>query len=224
MAALAPLGAKLSTRPRTTRRRSCPESAESTEVVEILDEEFDAGETTQGLSDLLPRGRPDRGRRGEDRLGRGRAPGAGRRGRRRAAADRFARSVLRGRGDRGARFARRRPCLHRPHRPDRLREGRGLGRERPRHDGRRRRRARGPALGRPRLLDRRRGGVRRFRPEAPDRDRAAGPRPPGADLPRRPGRADPARRRLLRVLGFAPRSSTSTPSRARRSPRTAPRS
>ncbi len=49
LVALAPLGAKLVDETQDDTASFLPESAESTEVVEILDEEFDAGETTQGL-------------------------------------------------------------------------------------------------------------------------------------------------------------------------------
>jgi putative drug exporter of the RND superfamily len=48
-AALSPLGAKLSDETQDDTASFLPESAESTEVVEILDEEFPGGETTQGL-------------------------------------------------------------------------------------------------------------------------------------------------------------------------------
>jgi RND superfamily putative drug exporter len=48
-AALQPLGSKLSDETQDDTASFLPESAESTEVVEILDEEFDEGETTQGL-------------------------------------------------------------------------------------------------------------------------------------------------------------------------------
>src|SRR5688572_9039671 len=47
--ALAPLGAKLADETQDDTASFLPESAESTEVVEILDEEFGSGETTQGL-------------------------------------------------------------------------------------------------------------------------------------------------------------------------------
>ena len=47
--ALAPLGAKLADETQDDTTSFLPESAESTEVVEILDEEFGSGETTQGL-------------------------------------------------------------------------------------------------------------------------------------------------------------------------------
>ncbi len=49
VAALAPLGAKLADETQDDTTSFLPESAESTEVVEILDEEFGSGETTQGL-------------------------------------------------------------------------------------------------------------------------------------------------------------------------------
>jgi putative drug exporter of the RND superfamily len=49
VAALAPLGGKLADQTQDDTTSFLPESAESTEVVEILDEEFDSGETTQGL-------------------------------------------------------------------------------------------------------------------------------------------------------------------------------
>jgi RND superfamily putative drug exporter len=49
LVALMPLGAKLADETQDDTASFLPESAESTEVVEILDEEFDAGETTQGL-------------------------------------------------------------------------------------------------------------------------------------------------------------------------------
>ncbi len=49
VAALTPVGAKLVDETQDDTASFLPESAESTEVVEILDEEFDAGETTQGL-------------------------------------------------------------------------------------------------------------------------------------------------------------------------------
>ncbi len=48
-AALTPLGAKLADETQDDTASFLPESAESTEVVEILDAEFDSGETTQGL-------------------------------------------------------------------------------------------------------------------------------------------------------------------------------
>ncbi len=48
-AALAPLGGKLADETQDDTQSFLPESAESTEVVKILDEEFDSGETTQGL-------------------------------------------------------------------------------------------------------------------------------------------------------------------------------
>jgi putative drug exporter of the RND superfamily len=48
-AGLQPLGSKLSDETQDDTASFLPESAESTEVVEILDEQFDAGETTQGL-------------------------------------------------------------------------------------------------------------------------------------------------------------------------------
>ena len=44
-----PLGGKLADETEDDTASFLPESAESTRVVEILDEEFDAGETTQGL-------------------------------------------------------------------------------------------------------------------------------------------------------------------------------
>ena len=47
--ALMPLGSKLADRTEDDTASFLPESAESTRVVELLDEEFDAGETTQGL-------------------------------------------------------------------------------------------------------------------------------------------------------------------------------
>ena len=49
LAALAPLGSKLVDETQDDTASFLPESAESTEVVKILDEEFSAGETTQGL-------------------------------------------------------------------------------------------------------------------------------------------------------------------------------
>ena len=49
VAALTPVGAKLVDETQDDTASFLPESAESTEVVEILDEQFDAGETTQGL-------------------------------------------------------------------------------------------------------------------------------------------------------------------------------
>jgi putative drug exporter of the RND superfamily len=48
-AALMPLGSKLSDQTEDDTTSFLPESAESTDVVKILDEDFDAGETTQGL-------------------------------------------------------------------------------------------------------------------------------------------------------------------------------
>ena len=48
-AALSPLGSKLADETQDDTASFLPESAESTEVVEILDEEFESGETTQGL-------------------------------------------------------------------------------------------------------------------------------------------------------------------------------
>ena len=65
--ALMPLGAKLADETEDDTASFLPESAESTEVVELLDSEFSEGETTQGLIDLPARGRADRGRQGEDR-------------------------------------------------------------------------------------------------------------------------------------------------------------
>ena len=47
--ALSPLGAKLADVTQDDTQSFLPESAESTEVVQILDEEFESGETTQGL-------------------------------------------------------------------------------------------------------------------------------------------------------------------------------
>jgi putative drug exporter of the RND superfamily len=47
--ALTPLGAKLADETQDDTASFLPESAESTEVVELLDSEFDSGETTQGL-------------------------------------------------------------------------------------------------------------------------------------------------------------------------------
>src|SRR5215210_4252687 len=44
-----PLGSKLADETEDDTASFLPESAESTEVVEILDNEFDEGETTQGL-------------------------------------------------------------------------------------------------------------------------------------------------------------------------------
>jgi putative drug exporter of the RND superfamily len=49
VAALAPLGSKLSDETQDDTTSFLPESAESTEVVRILDDQFAAGETTQGL-------------------------------------------------------------------------------------------------------------------------------------------------------------------------------
>ena len=46
---LTPLGAKLADETQDDTASFLPESAESTRVVEILDEEFDSGETTQGV-------------------------------------------------------------------------------------------------------------------------------------------------------------------------------
>ena len=48
-AVMMPLGSKLADETQDDTASFLPESAESTRVVEILDEEFDAGETTQGL-------------------------------------------------------------------------------------------------------------------------------------------------------------------------------
>jgi putative drug exporter of the RND superfamily len=48
-AALMPLGAKLADETQDDTASFLPESAESTEVVEILDSDFESGETTQGL-------------------------------------------------------------------------------------------------------------------------------------------------------------------------------
>ena len=48
-AALSPLGSKLADETRDDTTSFLPESAESTEVVSILDEQFEAGETTQGI-------------------------------------------------------------------------------------------------------------------------------------------------------------------------------
>ncbi len=48
-AALMPLGSKLSDKTEDDTTSFLPESAESTDVVKLLDEQFDAGETTQGL-------------------------------------------------------------------------------------------------------------------------------------------------------------------------------
>ena len=93
--ALTPLGAKLVDETQDDTASFLPESAESTEVVEILDEEFDAGETTQGLLIYYREG----GLTPEDEekiASDAESSGAGRRGRRRTASDRFARSVLRG--------------------------------------------------------------------------------------------------------------------------------
>ena len=47
--ALTPLGAKLADETQDDTASFLPESAESTEVVELLDSEFESGETTQGL-------------------------------------------------------------------------------------------------------------------------------------------------------------------------------
>jgi RND superfamily putative drug exporter len=47
--ALLPLGGKLADETQDDTQSFLPESAESTEVVTVLDEEFDSGETTQGL-------------------------------------------------------------------------------------------------------------------------------------------------------------------------------
>jgi putative drug exporter of the RND superfamily len=49
VAALAPLGGKLADETQDDTQSFLPESAESTEVVQILDERFESGETTQGL-------------------------------------------------------------------------------------------------------------------------------------------------------------------------------
>ncbi len=49
LAVLAPLGSKLAEETQDDTASFLPESAESTEVVEVLDEEFSSGETTQGL-------------------------------------------------------------------------------------------------------------------------------------------------------------------------------
>ena len=49
MFALFPLGGKLVDETQDDTQSFLPESAESTEVVQILDDEFDSGETTQGL-------------------------------------------------------------------------------------------------------------------------------------------------------------------------------
>ena len=48
-AVMMPLGAKLADETEDDTASFLPESAESTRVVELLDEKFDAGETTQGL-------------------------------------------------------------------------------------------------------------------------------------------------------------------------------
>ena len=48
-AALMPLGAKLADETQDDTASFLPEGAESSRVVEILDEEFPGGETTQGL-------------------------------------------------------------------------------------------------------------------------------------------------------------------------------
>ena len=48
-AAMSPLGSKLSDETQDDTTSFLPESAESTEVVRILDEDFESGETTQGL-------------------------------------------------------------------------------------------------------------------------------------------------------------------------------
>ena len=47
--ALTPLGSKLADETQDDTASFLPESAESTEVVNILDEDFESGETTQGL-------------------------------------------------------------------------------------------------------------------------------------------------------------------------------
>src|SRR5215207_10137044 len=49
LAIMMPLGAKLADQTEDDTASFLPDSAESTDVVEILDEEFDEGETTQGL-------------------------------------------------------------------------------------------------------------------------------------------------------------------------------
>ena len=49
MVFMSPLGAKLADETRDDTASFLPESAESTEVVELLEDEFDAGETSQGL-------------------------------------------------------------------------------------------------------------------------------------------------------------------------------
>ena len=49
MVFMSPLGAKLADETRDDTASFLPESAESTEVVETLEDDFDAGETSQGL-------------------------------------------------------------------------------------------------------------------------------------------------------------------------------
>ena len=183
-----PLGAKLADETQDDTASFLPESAESTEVVQILDDGVRVRRDHPGPDRLPARRRADRRRPAEDRRGR--------RGARRALRTRSCRwcarrsrrsprrpparrrrggAAGRGRHRRGRphrRLPGGRPRLHHPHRPHRLREGRRLGPERPRHDRRRVRRDADHRHRRPRLLDRRRGGLRRLRREAPDRERA----------------------------------------------------
>ena len=86
-AALMPLGSKLSDETKDDTASYLPESAESTEVVHILDREFSAGETTIGLIVYQRRRRPHRGRQAHDRRRRCRDRG----GRQRGSADPAAR-------------------------------------------------------------------------------------------------------------------------------------
>ena len=172
VAVMSPLGRQARRRhERRHRRASCPPSAESTEVQELLKERFPGGRDRQRARRLPPRRRPDRGRPGH--ASRATPPRIARRdpGPQPPAVVPFA-------AGRAARPRRRRTATPRTRSsPSRSTSRRSAdwGKDRARGH---RRASRGPRRlrdGRPRPQRRLRGGLRRPRRQAAPRDGAARP-------------------------------------------------
>ena len=155
-AALMPLGAKLGDETQDDTTSFLPASAESTEVVKILDEDFPSGETTQGLIVYQRDGgltAADKQKIAADAKALEELP------RLRAAADAAAHRPVRPQLAAGPGLPAGGPRLHRADGADQLRGAGRLGRERPRPDRLRERRDADHPHRRPRLLGRLRGGL-----------------------------------------------------------------
>ena len=194
-----PLGSKLADETKDDTASFLPESAESTEVVNLLDDRFADQETSQGLIVYQRDGgltEADKQKIAEDAaaleaLARGRAAAVaaadGRRSRPGSPKELVSEDEL--------------ARLHRAHPADRLRERRPTGASGPRDHRLGGRRDADPAHRRHRLQHRRRRGLLRHRHEAAVRDRAPGAGPARRDLPLGAGGADAADRRLPRLHG-----------------------